>query len=62
MSDSFDVPMIKHITVQIILMLLCMNLEWTLAIIGVEGAFLRGIFENSKELYVEVPMVWRNII
>ena len=32
-----------------------MHPSWTSAIIDVEGAFLQGHFENSEEIYIEVP-------
>ena len=54
-SDSIATPVTNPITVQIILMLLCMNPDWTSAVIDVEGAFLQGQFENGEELYIEVP-------
>jgi hypothetical protein len=38
-------------------MIYCLNTICTSAIIDVEGAFLQGCFEGSKELYVESLMV-----
>ena len=54
-SDSIDTPVTNPITVQIVLMLFCMNPSWTSAVIDVEGAFLQGCFENGEELYIKFP-------
>ena len=54
-SDSIAIPVTNLVTVQILLMMWCMNTRWMSAIIYVEGAFLQGHFENGKELYMEVP-------
>ena len=57
--DSIAMPVTNPITVQIVLMLWCVNPGWISAIIDVEGAFLQGKFENGKELYMEVPNVFK---
>ena len=54
-SDSISAPVTNPVTVRIVLMLWCMNPGWISAIIDLQGTFLQGRFENSKELYTEVP-------
>ena len=54
-SDLIAAPVTNPITVQIVLMLYCMNRTWISAIIDVEGAFLQGSYANGEELYTEVP-------
>ena len=53
--DSIAMPVTNPDTVQIVLILWCMNPGWMSAIIDVEGAFLQGHFEYGKELYMEEP-------
>ena len=54
-SYSIAATVTNPITVQIVLLLLCMHPSWMSAIIDVEGAILQGHFENGEKLYIEVP-------
>lgn len=54
-SSAIAMPVTNPITVQIILILYCMNPTQMLAIIDVESVFLEGCFENGEELYIKVP-------
>ena len=50
-SDSIAAPVTNPITVQIIIMLYCMNCTWTSAITDVEGEFLQGHSMNGRALH-----------
>jgi hypothetical protein len=52
-GSMYKISQFSPITLQIMLILFCMNLSCTSAIIDVDGAFLQGHFEHSKELYIE---------
>ena len=54
-SDFIASPVTNPITVWSTPMLYYMNPAWMSAIIDVEWGFHQGQFENSEELYVEVP-------
>ena len=54
-ADSIAAPVTNPNTIRILLMLMCMNPKWNAEIVDVKGAFLQGKFENSKEMYINVP-------
>lgn len=51
-SDNIVTPVLNPITVQIMVMLYCMNPTLASAILNVEGTFHQERFENGKDLYI----------
>jgi hypothetical protein len=53
-EDSKFAPVVNDATIHIVLILLIMA-GWYAELINVKGAFLHGIFEKGRKVYMEVP-------
>eukprot|EP00957_Ditylum_brightwellii_P093861 7147614-Ditylum_brightwellii.AAC.1 len=54
--DSQDLlaPVVNDMTVRIVMTLIIMA-SWTAELLGVQGAFLNGRFQNGERLFMKVP-------
>eukprot|EP00957_Ditylum_brightwellii_P141324 10767742-Ditylum_brightwellii.AAC.1 len=53
-SHNLSVPVVNDMTVRIV-MILTIMVTWTAELLDVQGAFLKGRFQNGEQLYMHVP-------
>ena len=53
---SIAAPVTNDITIRIVLILMLLA-DWMARIYDIKGTFLKGKFDNGKEIFMEVPQV-----